>query len=218
MLSKSTYIRGLQCLKSLYLHKNRYYLRDPISPEQLAKFQRGHDIGKLAQQLFPNGVELSRPSKASAKKTAELMAKEIPVLYEACFVFDDVICAIDILVKTENGWNAYEVKSSRALSETYFNDAFLQHYVITNSGLALNDFQLVYVNAEAAEAGETDLQQLFLFQSVIEEARTKTTWIAQNIEAMKQVVLLPHMPEIEMGEQCTNPYPCDFQGFCNKKR
>jgi hypothetical protein len=53
ILSKSTFIRGLQCEKSLYLHKKRPFLRDRLSPEQLAKFSRGTNVGVYAQELFP---------------------------------------------------------------------------------------------------------------------------------------------------------------------
>jgi len=48
VLSKSTFIRGNQCLKSLYLNKKRPFLRDKLSPEQLEKFRRGHNVGFLA--------------------------------------------------------------------------------------------------------------------------------------------------------------------------
>ena len=109
-LSKSTFIRGLQCHKSLYLNKFRPYLRDRLSEEQLAKFARGHAVGKVAQQLFPGGVAMTRPGKTSAAKTAALIAEEFPVIYEACFIADDVIVALDILVKSETGYDAYEVR------------------------------------------------------------------------------------------------------------
>ena len=58
-LSKSTFIRGLQCEKSLYLYKHHYNLKDPISPSLQATFDRGNTIGLLAQQLFPNGRDAS---------------------------------------------------------------------------------------------------------------------------------------------------------------
>ena len=130
ILSKSTYIRGLQCHKSLYLNKFRPYLRDKISEEQLAKFARGHAVGKVAQQLFPGGITMSRPGKPSAEKTGQLISEGFPVIYEACFISDNVIVALDILVRDGNGYNAYEVKSSLALSNVYYNDAFLQYHII----------------------------------------------------------------------------------------
>ena len=44
---------------------------------------------------------------------------------------NNVLAALDILVKDEEGWKAYEVKSSTKVSETYIKDAsnpILYHY------------------------------------------------------------------------------------------
>jgi hypothetical protein len=57
VLSKSTFIRGMQCEKSLYLNKHGRNLRDEISPEQMAVFSQGTNVGELAQGLFPGGVD-----------------------------------------------------------------------------------------------------------------------------------------------------------------
>ncbi|NTW25814.1 MAG: hypothetical protein HGA37_14045 [Lentimicrobium sp.] len=122
ILSKSTFIRGVQCLKSLYLNKHRPFLRDRLSPEQLAKFSRGHSVGQIAQQLFPGGINCapSHPahSEKSVKMTAELIESGAEVLYEAAFSYNQVIIFLDILVRSETGWHAYEVKSSLSVSET----------------------------------------------------------------------------------------------------
>lgn len=61
ILSKSAFIRGVQCLKSLYLNKKRPFLRDRISDAQQAVFKRGTDVGVLARQLFPCGVDMEAP-------------------------------------------------------------------------------------------------------------------------------------------------------------
>ena len=80
-LSKSTFIRGVQCLKSLYLNKHRPFLRDRLTPEQLAKFRRGHEVGKLAWQLFPGGKNCApgHPSQyaKALENTRKLIAEEI---------------------------------------------------------------------------------------------------------------------------------------------
>jgi len=39
-LSKSTFIRGLQCEKSLYLYKHHYRLKDPTPPSLQAVFDQ----------------------------------------------------------------------------------------------------------------------------------------------------------------------------------
>jgi len=55
-LSKSLFIRGLQCHKSLYLQKYQPELKDAVTEEAQRRFDVGYDVGALAQQLFPGGV------------------------------------------------------------------------------------------------------------------------------------------------------------------
>ena len=55
-LSKSLYIRGLQCHKSLYLDRHRPELRGEAAPELEALWASGHEVGVYAHMLFPWGV------------------------------------------------------------------------------------------------------------------------------------------------------------------
>jgi len=217
ILSKSTYIRGVQCHKSLYLNKFRPYLRDKISEEQLAKFARGHAVGKLAQQLFPGGITISRPGTTSAIKTTELIKEGCPVIYEACFISDSVIVALDILVKQGNGYFAYEVKSSLALSNVYYNDAFLQYHVINASGLKPEKFFLIHRNADIELSESGNLEDMFIFTDVTQECEVQEAKIHENVNEMLEVLKQPKSPDIQPGKQCMKPYPCDFRGVCWKK-
>jgi len=58
MLSKSQYVRGLQCHKSLWLYKNKPELRQKQDAQQESLFETGNTAGDLACQLFPNGIEI----------------------------------------------------------------------------------------------------------------------------------------------------------------
>jgi len=217
ILSKSTYIRGLQCYKSLYLNKFRPYLRDKISEEQLAKFARGHAVGKVAQQLFPGGITMSRPGKPSALKTAQLISEGFPVIYEACFISDDVIVALDILVKQETGYNAYEVKSSMALSNVYYHDAYLQYHVINTSGLKPEKFFLIHRNPDIELSESVDLHEMFIFTDVTIECESNELGVNDGISQMLDVLKRDKSPDILPGKHCMHPYPCDFRGVCWKK-
>lgn len=222
VLSKSTFIRGVQCLKSLYLNKNRPFLRDRLNDSQRAKFRRGTDIGILAQQLFPHGIDL-RPKSPSQfrKKVSETMevirTGAFSNLYEAVFQFDQLLVILDILVKGQKSWVAYEVKSSLKLSETYLMDAAFQYYVITNSGVELEDFFLVFVNKEYVSDGTLEIEKFFLKQSVFREVIERQEFIKQQVEAEKKALILNASPQISIGPRCHNPYPCDFLGHCWKK-
>lgn len=114
-LSKSTFIRGLQCEKNLYLYKYHPELADELSQAQQAIFSHGTSLGVLAQQLFPGGIDCSPPTHFEydkcLAKTNEAIKNGANVLYEAGFIFDDVLVICDILVKEGEYWNIYEVKT-----------------------------------------------------------------------------------------------------------
>ena len=221
ILSKSTYIKGLQCEKALYMQKKHPYLRDKLSIEQRAKFQRGTDVGVLAHEVFPNGVDMSPNSPSQfPKKVKEtwvnLNNPEVKVMYEAVFQYNDTLIMLDMLVRDGDKWLAVEVKSSMRLSDTYYNDAALQYYVLHGCGVPLSDFRLMYLNGDYVKDGSIDVQQLFKMESVMEYVVEREAFVAQNVERLKAVVALPHAPVVEIGEQCDNPYPCDFYGHCWK--
>ena len=76
-ISKSSFIKGKQCLKALYLQKKYPELQDAVSEGQQAVFDRGRSVGELAQQLFPGGVmaayDLPDGFMRSIKRTKELL-------------------------------------------------------------------------------------------------------------------------------------------------
>ncbi|NOR88611.1 MAG: Dna2/Cas4 domain-containing protein [Bacteroidales bacterium] len=221
ILSKSTFIKGYHCLKSLYLHKKRPFLRDRITAEQRAKFKRGHKVGDLAQDLFPGGIDVSPKSPSqyqkSAVHTGELIEQGQEVIYEATFQFNKVLVMLDLLIKTKDGWNAYEVKSSKSLSETYFTDAALQYYVIENSGLKINKFYLVYVDEQYRRLGDLDIQKYFIKQDVTEDLKPRQEFIGEKIAEEMEMLQEKHSPKVAVGDHCFAPYKCDFVGFCWKK-
>ena len=134
ILSKSTFLRGCQCTKSLYLYKNSPQLREEASDQQQAIFTQGTNVGKLAEQLFPGGVD-ARPDNTyeyqkSVARTKQLIQDGVKIIYEAAFQYEGVLAAIDILVKERGKWKAYEVKSSTEVKDVNIIDAALHHLSI----------------------------------------------------------------------------------------
>lgn len=221
ILSKSTYIKGLQCEKALYMQKKHPYLRDKLSIEQRAKFQRGTDVGVLAHEYFPGGIDMSPASPSQFPKKAKetmdnLSNPEVNVMYEAVFQYNDTLIMLDMLVRNGDRWLAVEVKSSLRLSDTYYNDAALQYYVLHGCQVPLSDFKLMYLNGDYVKNGPIDVKHLFKLESVIDYVTEHEAFVAQNVERLKKVVALPHSPLVNIGTQCNTPYPCDFQGHCWK--
>jgi len=220
-LSKSTFIRGVQCEKSLYLHKHRPFLRDRISEIQRAKFSRGSYIGQLAQSLFPGGRDASPPTHFQMKKSVEQtrlwMDEGVEVIYEAAFEHRGVVIALDILQKTDGGWRAYEVKSSRELSDTYLWDASLQWWVMKGAGVLLEAFVLVHINPDYVLEDVQDVESLFMKADVTAVVTERGDMVGGKVESFQKVLELKNSPQLPIGLHCNYPYPCDFIGHCWKK-
>ena len=220
MLSKSSYLRGLQCHKNLYFHKNRPDLKPQIGAAQQRIFDQGTNVGELAQQLFPGGVDCTPEDYSqlgtAVEQTQRLIADGTKVIYEAAFVYDDVFVALDILVKEEDGWHAYEVKSSTNLKPVNLDDMAVQYYVITGSGLPLVDISLVHINTAYVLEGELDAQQLFTKDSRIEEVKERQLLVHAKVAELKAMLNSNKEPKVNIGPHCSDPYSCEFQHHCWK--
>jgi len=220
LLSKSTFIRGLQCEKSLYLYKNHFELQDETSVMQQSVFDRGNNVGLLARKLFPGGVDATPKSHRNYDPSIELTKESIgngtEVIYEASFRYDDVLVASDILVRDGEEWKVYEVKSSTSVSETYIHDAAVQYHVLSNSGLKISDFSIVYINSNYARNGELNLESLFAIESVLERIIPLQELVQENVARFKMILYKKEIPNVKIGMHCFSPYKCSFYGHCWK--
>lgn len=217
-ISKSSFLKGLQCHKALHLKFYHPELADEISDMQQAIFQSGTDVGMLAQQLFPGGInpspDLPKNYQKSIEDTRELIQKKQPVIYEAGFENDGLVCFMDILVFKNDKWHAFEVKSSTGIKEVNLWDTAFQYYVMTKCGLDIADISLVYINNQYVRQGEIDVQQLFVQESVLKNILPLQTSVIQQIATQQQMLINNNTPNIDIGEYCDKPYLCEFHGHC----
>ena len=212
---------GCQCPKRLWLHKFMPKERDEMTEAQSAIFQQGTDVGMLAQQLFPGGIDASPASffefQQSVADTTKYISDGHTVIYEAAFQYDGILAAIDILVQKKGKWYAYEVKSSTGVKPPFIQDAALQYYVITHSGIPLKDISIVHLNNEYLRFGELDVQQLFTTTSIMEDVLELHDFTETKIVELRKVLKLKTAPDISMDKHCHKPYDCDFIGHCSKE-
>lgn len=218
LLSKSTYMRGRQCPKALWLYKYRRELIPPVDPARQAVFDTGTEVGLLAQQLFPGGVDCSpedpRDFAPAIAATQQAVAEGRTVIYEAAFLHEGVLAALDILAKDADGWKAYEVKSSTSPKEYQWHDAALQVHVIEGCGIPLVDISIVHLNNGYVRQGAIDVQQLFAITSVKKLVDRERLDVPARIEALKAVLQEPEQPVLDIGPHCSSPFACDFRQYC----
>lgn len=220
ILSKSTFMYGVQCPLRLYLHKFKPELKNLEEADQKAIFAMGTSVGLIAQQYIPGGIDVSPPDPysyhISVAKTEELIKQGQKVIYEAAFNFDGVLCAVDILAKIKGRWCAFEVKATLDPKDQHIMDASLQYYVLTNCGIKLKDFSILNLNREYVRRGELDVQQLFKPTSGLNQILENQPFIREKAEELKELVRNKKEPIIQVGDQCDDPYPCDFTEHCWK--
>ena len=107
LLSKSKYIRGLQCDRALWLDVHNPRLAK-YTREQMQRFDRGREFEYAFKATFPDGIDISAELKRNVDAypalTAQLLDKEEEVsLFEAGFQYDDVLVLADVVQQREDG-------------------------------------------------------------------------------------------------------------------
>ena len=104
-LSKSQYLKGIQCPLRLWYYTHCKDLIPPIDPATQAIFDQGHEVGLIAQKLYPGGVSVTTDftkipeAKLETDKAISDGAKSI---YEATAINEfGIYSRIDILVKSK---------------------------------------------------------------------------------------------------------------------
>jgi len=217
-LSKSLFIEGLQCRKALYLHKFKPELKDEVTLAREAVFESGREIGRRAQNLFPGGVEIEYDGYSAQEqldRTRHEIKKGTKVLYEPAFSHDGVFFKADIMRRVGDSWELYEVKGATSVKDVYLEDISIQYYVLKGCGIPIKDVYLAYINNKYVRDGELDVNQLFTIEK-------QTRAVEENQENVKKALkemrssLRGGLPQIDIGEYCDDPYPCDFRGHCWK--
>lgn len=215
-LSKSLFIRGCQCHKSLWLKKHRPELLEELSPEQENLFATGFVVGDLAKELFPGGAEVPYDGLShdeQVQMTRQLMAGGVTTIYEATFCYDEVFCKADILHLGKDGWELFEVKASTRVKDYQLKDAALQLRVLRGAGINPVRAAIVHINNGYVRQGDLDLQQLFTVADVTAEVEELQPFVAAEISGQR-AMLQEEEPDIPIGPQCSSPFECDFEKYC----
>ena len=222
-LSKSKYTRFCQCPKMLWLDTYRPGLavQDPALQR---RFQEGNEVGDLAMGLLGDFVETTAYTAggkldipAMLKNTKMYLAEGKENICEAAFTKNGCYCAVDILHKTEGGYEIYEVKSSTDIKAVYLWDIAYQRWVLEQSGLKIVGTYIVYVNNAYVRQGDIDIHQLFAVQNVSDAILPYYKEVEQNTACAKGYIAQKDEPSMELGEQCFSPYGCAYWQYCARE-
>lgn len=220
-LSKSQYLRGIQCEKSLWLYKYKRELQDLPNDSQLARFKGGVEVGALALKLFDCKDKIDFETSDFAQKIAQtdsLLKNGAKSIAEATFAHNGILVMIDILQITKRGLIINEVKSSTSIKPVHIDDLAIQYFVLSNAvrqiGLQVIGANLVHINREYERSGDLELEKLFCKIDCFESVLAKQSEVEQNLMRFEQILTSANPPKIPIDLHCDNPYECDFKGVC----
>jgi len=216
-LSKSLILKGLQCQKALWLVKHPPDFEFPPQPDLEAKFRAGTEVGLLAQQLFPGGIEvpyegLSFPAQLA--RTRELIDSGADVIYEASFSFSAIFVKVDILVRDTDGWQIHEVKMGTSVKEVNLDDVAVQHYVLSSCGLTISKSFLVHIDNSYVRQGDIEVDKLFSSEDISFKVAARQQSLPEIVAELRETIRESVEPDIDIGPHCSNPYECDFIPYC----
>ncbi len=220
-LSKSLFIKGLQCHKQLWLYKKHPELKDLVDKSLENIFQTGQEVGELATQLFPGGKMLPCEDLSLSqqiKTTRQWLEQGVTTIYEAAFSENEVFVRVDILHKGADGWEIYEVKSSTEPKPVYIQDVAAQTWVLKQAGLNISKSALVTLDNCYQRQGEVDIQKLFTIHDLTQKANGLQGFVKSEVSKMQGVLQLDTMPKTVIGHHCNKPYQCAFYGYCHGKK
>ena len=221
-LSKSKYCGIWQCPKIAWMRK--YKPEELVIDDSLAsRMEAGREVGNLARGLFGGYVDVTSyvdeklDISTMIEKTKHEIADGTEVICEAAFESDGLYCAVDILKKSECGWDIYEVKSSTHDDEpVYMADIAYQKYVLKQCGVNVTGTYLVCLNNEYVFDGTLDIHQLFKITDVAPAVFIEESRIEPIIDEAKEILASSEEPDIDLSMSCNKPYPCSFWKYCSK--
>ena len=219
-LSKTAYLKGIQCAKHLWLYTHDRDKATKPDIETQHKFDAGHTFeDSFRYGKFPEGIHLKNECKRFweiPKRTKELLSsnKDI-VLFEAGIIVDKTLILIDILEKKDDYITLYEIKNTTKLSKVIMDDMELQYAIAhTFFGEKLRAFNVVYWEADSTDKRA---KKRVVVKNKIDLLKDKKHKVENRLNNFKSV-LDNEIPLVNMGEQCTKPYKCPFIEFCKKSK
>jgi hypothetical protein len=185
-----------------------------------AIIERGAEVGMLARQLFPGGVEIPIVGRLdeAIRATRELVANpDIPAVFEGAFEHKGVLVRVDILQRRrDRGWRLVEVKSTTDVKDHHVEDVAIQHRVARGSGIDLGASCLAHVNRDYIyQGGATDVHRFFKIRNLTRRVEKLLPKLPSMLRSQFRVFGMAEAPRIAAGPQCSHPVTCEFFDHCN---
>ncbi|MBE7068693.1 MAG: hypothetical protein E7381_05270 [Clostridiales bacterium] len=225
-ISKTDFVRALQCEKMLWLDAHRPDLK-MIPPEVQARLEQGNAFGDDAMGIFGAFKETTAYREDGRldfakmiENTKTLLEEGERVICEGSFSWYGNFCAVDILKKEKNGYALYEVKNAPAPREEFLLDLAFQSFILRKCGIKILSASLI-LNGEPTETdfdfeGITHNGRAYKIVTVSSQTRERERLVSDNIFPFGKIKKKDAVePTVPVGERCEKPYRCWYFEHCH---
>ncbi len=169
-LTKSNYQRYRIHPAYLWLTKHAPEKIPQVDESAQARFDAGNALDELARELFP-GAHLVDAEIMEAHKVSEpLLANGGPevLLQPAALTKRSLYARADVMVRLNDAWDIYEVKSATSVKDDYHHDLAFQKLVFEEEGHKISRSFVIHIDSHYVLKGDVDLKKLFAITEVTE--------------------------------------------------
>lgn len=220
-ISKSQYLKGLQCPLALWYYRNRKELQPRIDAATQMRFDAGKAVGSLAQNYFSGGVKIIEKywdiSKA-ARATQRLIVEQQHIIFEATAIHprNGSYARVDILRKAFDAdkWDLIEVKSSTGKKSYHIDDVAFQYNVFSSAGYEINDCLLMLLDSDYLRQGDINPVDLFRLESIYDDVLAQLNSVEVASSELIRIVDEKQEPRVTIGARCFQPFECEYRYHC----
>lgn len=205
------------CIKALWLKKNRRDLTPIIDEATQKRFDIGNKVQEIARKFFPGGIMVSAENwdVINGSKITTELAKCNDILFEAFALNKNgAFCRIDVLKKNIDDWDLIEIKSATSVKEEYIKDLSFQKHVFENAGYKVNQCWVLHLNPEYVRQGNLNVNQLFKIEDVSEQVAEFYPNVPVFTEQYMKTQTGKKEPEILLHKACKD---CPYYQYCGKE-
>ncbi|MFN0243642.1 MAG: DUF2779 domain-containing protein [Planctomycetota bacterium] len=223
-VSKSSFLKGRQCLRRLWLAAHG--VEEPaIEADEVWDMREaeGAEVERCAERLFDAHIriadapdeELALESRSDVAthvaRTIEALREQRPI-FQAHFAKDDLLAIADIVEPKAGGWYVWEVKSSTEHKPVFDWDLAFQLEVARLAGIKIVGSGVIRLNAEYVRAGDVDAKRLLVLDDRTADVSRLKKRVRKAIAAQREALARDEVPVEIPGNRC-KAYRDDQEGL-----
>jgi hypothetical protein len=222
LLTKTEFIRGLDCVRRAWLDLHRPDLKAPLSLASRDRMETGKLIGELARARYSGGQMASNSGSShdiAVAETLEKLQAGHRCLFEATFVASGRLARLDVLHQADSGdWTLDEVKSSsvkepKKIAEDKVLDLAFQFHTTRDAGHPVKYARLVLVDTSCVwDGGAFNPNSLLGVVDLTDVCEESAARITDHSTRLSAVLASDSEPDVELNTHCKD---CDYFDHCH---